>query len=60
MNSIKVKYAVANNSIHAKEPKKATIGSAVYDLFAAEEKILLPRCLTHITIELKMVVVTLV
>ena len=38
MNNIEVKYAVANNSVHAKEPKKATIGSAGYDLFAAEEK----------------------
>ena len=54
MNSIKVKYAVANNSIHAKEPKKAMIGSAGYDLFVAEGKILLSRCVTPITIELKM------
>ena len=53
MNSIEVKYAVANNSIHVKEPKKATIGSTGYNLFAAE-KILLPRCVTPITIELKM------
>ena len=53
MNNIEVKYAVANNSVLAKEPKKATIGSAGYDLFAAEEKILLPRCVTPITIELK-------
>ena len=60
MNSIEVKYTVAKISIHAKEPKKATIGSAVYDLFAAEENILLPWCRTHITIELKMLVVTLV
>ena len=54
MNSIEVKYAVANNSIHAKEPKKATIGSAGYNLFAAKEKILLPRCVMPIMIELKM------
>ena len=54
MNSIEVKYAVANNSIHAKEPKKAMIGSAGYNLFAAKEKILLPWCVMSITIELKM------
>ena len=30
------------------------IGSAGYDLFAAEEKILFPRCVTPITIKLKM------
>ena len=53
MSSIEVKYAVANNSIHVKEPKKAKIGSTGYNLFAAE-KILLPRCVTPITIELKM------
>ena len=40
MNTIEVKYTVANNSIHAKEPKKSTSGSAGYDLFAAEEKTL--------------------
>ena len=54
MNSIEVKYAVANNSINAKELKKARIGFAGYNLFAAKEKILLPQCVTSITIELKM------
>ena len=54
MNSIEVKYAVANNSINAKELKKAMIGFAGYNLFAAKEKILLPQCVTSITIELKM------
>ena len=55
MNNItEVEYTVANNSIHATEPKKATSGSAGYDLFAAEEKILLPRFFKPITIELKM------
>ena len=54
MSFIEVKYAVANSSLHATEPKKATIGSAGYDLFAVEEKILIPICVTLITIELKM------
>ena len=52
--SIEVKYPVGNNSKHAKEPKKATSGSAGYNFFAADEKKLLPRCVTPITIELKM------
>ena len=34
--------------------KKATSGSAGYDLFTAEEKILIPLCVTPITIELNM------
>ena len=50
--SIEVKYAVANNSKHAKEPKKATIDSADYDLFAAESKTLLPHDVSPITLEL--------
>ena len=37
-NIIEVKYAVANNSVRATEPKKATSGSAGYDLFATEER----------------------
>ena len=36
-NIIEVKHAVSNNSVHATEPKKATSGSAGYDLFATEE-----------------------
>ena len=31
-----IKYTVANNSQHAKEPEKVTVGSAGHDLFAAE------------------------
>ena len=54
MNSTRVKYAVANNSIYAKEPNQVTTGSTGYDLFAAEEKLLLPQCTMPITIELKM------
>ena len=42
---IEVKHPVANNSKHAKEPKKATNGSEGYDLFAAEENIFFPWCL---------------
>ena len=54
MNIIEVKYTVANNSIHAKEPRKSTSGSAGYDLFAAEEKTLFLHRVTPVTIELKM------
>ena len=50
--SVEVKYAVANNSIHAKEPKQATIDSAGYDVFAAESKTLLPHVVTPISLEL--------
>ena len=54
MSIIEAKYAVANNSLHATEPKTTTIGPAGFDLFTAKEKILIPRCVTPITIELKM------
>ena len=55
MNSIvEVKYSAANNSIHAKEPKKATAGSTGYDLFAAEDKTLFPSCVTPVAIEVEM------
>ena len=50
--SAEVKYAVANNSKHAKEAKQATIGSAGDDLFAAESKTLLRHDVTAITLEL--------
>ena len=50
--SVEVKYAVANNSKHAKEPKQVTIDSAGYDLLAAESKTLLPHDVTPITLEL--------
>ena len=53
MSIIEAKYSVANNSLHATEPKK-TIASTGFDLFTAKEKILIPRCVTPITIELKM------
>ena len=49
-NIIKVKYSVANNSVHATEPKKATSGSTGYDLFAAEKNILSPICVRPITL----------
>ena len=35
-NNIEVEYTVANNSIHAIEPKKTAIGSAGCGLFPAE------------------------
>ena len=55
MNGIvEVKYAVANNSMHTREPKKATVASSGYDLFAAEDKTLFPRCVTPVTIEIEM------
>ena len=50
--SVEVKDVFANNSKHAKEPKQATIGSAGYDLFAAESKTLLPHDVTAITAKL--------
>ena len=53
-NNIEVKYTVANNSIHVIEPKKATIGSTGYDLFAVEEKTLSSRCVTPVTTEIEM------
>ena len=49
---VEVKYAVANNSKHAKEPKEATTDSTGYDLFAAESKTLLPHDVIPITLEL--------
>ena len=55
MSITEVKFAVANNLLDAIEPKKKTkIGFTGYDFFAAEEKILIPRCVTLIKIELKM------
>ena len=53
MSIFEAKYSVANNSLHATEPKKTTIASAGFDLFTAKEKILIPCCVTPITIELK-------
>ena len=50
--NVEVIYAVANNPIHAKEPKQATIDSAGYDVFAAESKTLLPDVVTPISLEL--------
>ena len=50
--SVKVKYAIANNSVHAQKPKHATIDSAGYDLFAAKSKTLLPHVVTQISLDL--------
>ena len=50
--SVEVKYAVANNSVHTKDPKQATIDSTGYDLFAAKSKTLLPHDVTPIYLEL--------
>ena len=44
-------YCVANNSIYAPGPKKATKGCSGFDLFAAEEKMLQPLCVTPVAIE---------
>ena len=38
MNSIEVKYAVANNSTHAKEPKKVMVGSQVMICLQQKER----------------------
>ena len=55
MNTIiLVKYVVANSSVHRTEPKKINVWFRSYDLLAAEEKILFPKCVVPITIELKM------
>ena len=55
MNSVaEVKYSVANNSMHAREPKKATARSAGYDLFVAEDNTLFPRCVTPVTMKIEM------
>ena len=45
---IEATYCVANNSVYAPGPKKATAG---FDLFAAKEKMLQPRCVTPVAIE---------
>ena len=50
--SVEVKYAVATNSMHAKEPKQATTDSASYDVFAAESKTLLLHVVMPISLEL--------
>ena len=47
-NIVEVKYSAAN-SMYAREPKKATAGSASYHLFAEEEKTLLPHCVMPVT-----------
>ena len=49
-----VKYTVANNSVHAAEPRKSTVGSASYDFFAAEEKTLFPHLVVPVTTEIQM------
>ena len=48
-NIIKVKYSVANNSVHANKKKKVTSGSTGYDLFAAEKNIFFPICVRPVT-----------
>ena len=52
--TIEIKYTVANNSQHAKEPKQATVGSVGHDLFAAEQKLIQPRTATLITLEINL------
>ena len=52
-NNFEVEYTVANNSIHAIEPEKAIVSTG-YDLFAAEEKTLSPKCVTSVTTEIEM------
>ena len=53
-NIVEIKYSVANNSMHAREPKKATAGSTGHDLFAAKDQTLFPRCVTSVTIKTEM------
>ena len=51
--SIKVKYVVANNSIHAEELKQATSCSAVFDLFVVA-KTFFRRRVMPVSLELQM------
>ena len=50
---IVVKYAASNNSYHAKEPFQRTPDSARYDLFAAENKVILAKSIGTVSAELK-------
>ena len=56
--SVEVKYTIANNSKHEKEPKQATVGSAGYDLFVTKLKTLIPHEVTPVSIELNMEIPT--
>ena len=49
--TLEVKYVT--NSWQASEPKAATPGSAGYDLYAAESKIVMPRSSTPISLHLE-------
>ena len=51
---VDIKYSASNNFYHAKEPLQATPGSAGYDLFAAESKVILARSVGLISTELKL------
>ena len=51
---IDVKYASSNNSYHAKEPFQGTPDTAVYDLFAAESKLILAKSVDTVSTELKL------
>ena len=49
-----IKYAVAKNSQHAKEPKQVTIRSPGHDLFAPEQNLIQPGTVTPITLEINL------
>ena len=49
-----IKYNVAKNLQHAKEPKQAAVGSTGHDLFAAEQKLIQPGTVTPITLEINL------
>ena len=49
---VEVKYSIANESWHPKEPRKGTSGSACYDLYVAEQKKFLPHYVKPVTTEL--------
>ena len=51
---IEIKYAASNHSHHGKESFQATPGSAGYDLFAAERKVILANSTDLISLELKL------
>ena len=49
-----INNTVANNSKHAKEPKQATLGSTGHDLFTAGQKLIQPRTVAPVTLELNL------
>ena len=51
---IDVKFAAVNNSSHAREPTKVTIGSAAYDLFAEVDAVVPANSNALVSLKLNM------